>query len=157
MISAQQVVSPAFQAFLQRVRSLKIRSLVDQLDRSPTSMNWTEAQKVKTITQYFAFLYLVDCYPHLKLIPCRDVAHVWNCHRLNIRQYIADCQILFGRVPAAAAFNDLAPNDRPGKRTALFLTERLFRQHFGCSIADDIAPPNSGDCIVASSSERVKQ
>lgn len=138
MISAQQVVSPDFCAFIQRVRSLKIRALVGQLDRSPTSKSWTEAQTVKTITHYFAFLYLLDCYPHLKLVPARDVAHVWNCHRLDAQRYTADCQILFGRMPAFSDCNT-APDDRLDEETETALTQLLFRQHCGGSIADAAA------------------
>lgn len=153
MVSVHQTVSESFRAFVQRVRSIEIRSIVNQLQHSPISMHWTTAQTRKTITQYFAFLYLVDHYPNLTLVPTREVDHVWHCHLLDTEKYASDCQILFGtfvhHFPFFGIHDEVDENQMPlrGSRqdqlAAAVLTQVLFRKHFGSRLGEFSA---AADC-----------
>jgi len=143
MVSAHQAWSESFQTFIQRVRSLKISSLVDQLNHSPRSANWTEKEMRKTIAQYFAFLYLVDHYPNLALVPTQNIDHIWQCHILDTEKYAMDCQILFNRFVHRFSFlefsyeddrNQFSQGKRQNNLAASVLTQVLFRKHFGCTM-----------------------
>jgi hypothetical protein len=134
MVSVPPPTPDSFRSFIQRVQSLRIHSLIDRLDRSELSSRWTEKQTLKTISHYFAFLYLVDYYSNLTLSPTRDIKHVWHCHTLDIEKYILDCQTLFGRVHPFCNLDSLASN-RQDLLPAAVLAQVLFRKHFGCPMS----------------------
>ena len=56
------------------------------------------ADLAKTACQlYKDFLWLNYCYPNKQLVPTKDIDEVWHQHILHTKEYIYDCQQIFGR------------------------------------------------------------
>lgn len=82
--------------FLQKAQYLDLSSIASVLMESEVDPRWSQTQAIEASAQYLAFLYLVDRYPHLQLIPDSNIAQVWHYHLLDAEKYTEDCQMLFG-------------------------------------------------------------
>lgn len=134
-----------YQVFLQKVRFLDLGSVAYQLMHSNTGPRWTEAKTVAAIARYLAFLYLIDSYPHLQLVPTQEIDQVWHQHILDTSKYAEDCQMLFGRMIHHFPFlGTRGEVDRYNLQQAYVLTQVLLRRHFAADIAVDEALPS--DC-----------
>lgn len=135
-----------FRCFIQKVRTLDLGSLAYQLMNAPAGPQWDSAQTTKAITRYLAFLYLVDRYPHLTLVPTLEIDCVWHCHILDTEKYAGDCQILFGQfIHHFPYFGVRSEADRLAQQQAARLTRKLFQQHFG-QILPDAEQDKGADC-----------
>jgi hypothetical protein len=137
--------SPSFAVFLQKAQQLDLSPIAYQLMQSEAGPHWTRAQTVKAIAQYLAFLYLIDRYPHLRLVPSLEIDQVWHYHILDTSKYAEDCQLLFGRMIHHFPYLGLrGTQDRRSQGKAYALTQILFAKHFDdSSIAQNSLP---GDC-----------
>lgn len=137
-------VAPDFARFLQKVQTLNLRPVAYQLTQAESGPRWSQAQASKAITRYIAFLYLIDRYPHLQLVPTREIDQVWHQHILDTTKYAEDCQSLFGRF--IHHFPYLGSRDEADRRTLLkahAITLILFRKHFGPQMVSDF---DQSDC-----------
>ncbi|MCU0526497.1 MAG: glycine-rich domain-containing protein-like [Elainella sp. Prado103] len=130
-------VAPDFARFLQKVQNLNLRPIAYQLTQSRSGLQWSPAQAAKAITRYIAFLYLVDRYPHLQLVPTREIDEVWHQHILDTTKYAEDCQILFGRfIHHFPYLGTRGEADRQALLKAYAITLVLFRKHFGSQMVN---------------------
>lgn len=130
MFSNQQT-TPATDTFPQKVQHLDLSSIVSVLMESKVDPRWSQTQTVEAIAQYLAFLYLVDRYPHLQLIPDSNVEQVWRYHLLNPKKYAEDCQILFGYKIDYSLYLDLKSTQGDYDHLKAYaLTQVLLAKHF---------------------------
>ncbi|HEY9639381.1 MAG TPA: glycine-rich domain-containing protein-like [Coleofasciculaceae cyanobacterium] len=137
--------SPSFAVFLQKARQLDLSPIAYQLMQSEAGPRWTRAKTVKAIAQYLAFLYLIDRYSHLSLVPSLEIDQVWHYHILDTRKYAEDCQLLFDCMIHHFPYLGLrGVQDRRSQSKAYAITQILFTKHFdGNSIGQNSLP---GDC-----------
>lgn len=136
---------PSNSAFLEKVRLLDLSPLAYQLRYSASGPRWTQAKIIKAVARYLAFLFLIDRYPHLQLVPSQEVDIVWHYHILDTRKYAEDCQLLFGQfIHHFPYFGTRGEADRLNLKQAYILTQVLYRKHFGDDLAIDQALP--ADC-----------
>ncbi|XZN92635.1 MAG: glycine-rich domain-containing protein [Microcoleus sp.] len=57
---------------------------------------WSIEKTDNMIELYRAFLVLNGMYPHIPIVPTKDLDKVWHAHILDTVKYEADCQFLFG-------------------------------------------------------------
>lgn len=130
MLKQPSTSTHSFQVFLHKARSLDFGSLAYQLMQ--LNPQWTKTQMVEAIARYLAFLYLIDRYPRLQLVPSKEIDYIWHQHILDTQKYAEDCQNLFGRFvhhfPYLGMRGEL---DRHSWYRAYALTQVLFRRHFG--------------------------
>lgn len=133
-------VSQNFQSFLQRVEEVDLKPIAFQLSQ----LHESRLQIEVAIARYLAFLFLIDQYPMLSLVPTQEVDQVWHCHILDTSKYAADCQMLFGRfVDHFPFFGVRGEGDRQSQLRAYVLTQTLMRYHFGDRFAEH---PTPADC-----------
>lgn len=144
MFLNQKSASAAFEIFLQKAQHLDLSSIAYLLMQSKVGPGWTKAQTVKAITQYLAFLYLADYYPHLQLVPSSEVDQVWHYHILDTQKYAEDCQMLFGYMIHHLPYLGLrVKQDEYNQCKAYALTQVLLSKHFNENFTEDSSP---GDC-----------
>jgi hypothetical protein len=132
--------------FLEKVRLLDVGPIAYQLMLSKTGPKWTKAKTVKAIARYLRFLYLVNHYPLLQLAPSREIDEVWHQHILDTSKYVADCQMLFGRlVHHFPYFGVRDEQDHHALLQAHALTQVLYRKHFGEELGAEGGERNA-DC-----------
>lgn len=132
----QQPPRTDFRIFLHKARSLDLSPIANQLMRSP-GFHWNKTSVTEALTHYLAFLYLVDTYPHLQLVPTQAIDEVWHQHILDTRKYEEDCQTLFGHfIHHFPYFGIRDANDHQTRIRAYTLTQFLCRKHFGNAIAN---------------------
>ena len=59
--------------------------------------NWDQETWLQAKQEYIRFLTLRQKYPDETLVPSDLMDGVWHVHILNTRQYISDCDALFGK------------------------------------------------------------
>jgi len=137
MVQSPSLSTESFQVFIQKAQSLDLGPLAYQLMQARSGCGWSKAQTLQNIAGYLAFLYLVDHYPRLQLVPTQAVDQVWHHHILDTQKYAEDCQHLFGQLihhfPYLGTRGDA---DQQQWRQSYALTQVLFRRHFDCDLAD---------------------
>lgn len=137
MVPSQFSSTNSFQPFLQKVRSLDLGALAYQLMQSCSGPRWSRAKTVQAIARYLAFLYLIDRYPNLELVPPQDIDQVWHQHILDTQKYAADCQHLFGQfIHHFPYLGTQGEADQQHWYRAYALTQVLFRKHFDIDLRD---------------------
>ncbi|WP_088893891.1 hypothetical protein [Leptolyngbya ohadii] len=136
-MATAQILNAEYQHFLQKCRSIDWVLVIQSVKQLKFSSSLPHQTSVKVITRYLAFLYLNHCYPHLRLVPDQGIDQFWQSHSRNRKQYIEDCQFLFGYVIPYISHVDLYRTDRSIWLRDYALTQVLFRKHFGMELADD--------------------
>jgi len=76
---------------------LMIERISDPNDELTYSSGWPRDLAEKIAEQYKAFLWISKLHPDKILVPFREVDEFWHQHILHTRQYVQDCQNIFGR------------------------------------------------------------
>ena len=139
MVQSQFPSTESFQLFLQKARSLDLGPLAYQLMHAHSGCGWSKAQTVRGISRYLAFLYLVDQYPRLQLVPTQEVDQVWHQHILDTQKYAEDCQHLFGQLIHHFPYlGTRGEADQHQWYRAYAMTQALFCRHFGINFINSM-------------------
>lgn len=132
--------------FLQNIHQLDIGPLAYLLMVLPSGPQWTEDKTVKAIARYLAFLYLVNLYPRMQLVPTQEIDLVWHYHILDTEKYAIDCHLLFGQfIHHFPYFGQRSSRDREQLLKAFTLTQVLFKKHFKATLFP-LDQLHSADC-----------
>ncbi|MBD1910283.1 glycine-rich domain-containing protein-like [Leptolyngbya sp. FACHB-16] len=102
--------------------------------QSRNGPQWTQTKTFNVLTQYIAFLYLVDAYPQYGLVPSSDVDQIWHYHILDTQKYAEDCETLFGRMVHHSPYlGRHGEQDRRYQRSAHGVTQALIQNILGKS------------------------
>lgn len=71
---------------------------------------WTKEDAVKCCQLYKNFLFLLRKHQNETLVPSRNIDEFWHNHILYTKNYIEDCQAIFGRY---MHHDPATPNDDP--------------------------------------------
>lgn len=81
------------QTFAQRLARVDLTKV---MARVAAETDLAEAELARAETLYRQFLSLHNSYPEAMLVPPAIVDYVWHAHIEHTRQYMADCDMLFG-------------------------------------------------------------
>lgn len=81
------------QSFEQRLAKVDLAAVMSHLAKE-TGLEGTDLERAEDL--YRKFLTLKARYPGKSFVPPRIVDHVWHTHITFTRQYMADCDLLFG-------------------------------------------------------------
>jgi hypothetical protein len=139
MVQSQCSSTESFQLFLQKARSLDLGPLAHQLMHPRSSCGWSRAKTIQGIARYLAFLYLVEQYARLQLVPTQEVDQVWHQHILDTQKYAEDCHHLFGQIIHHFPYlGTRGEADQHQWYRSYALTQVLFRKHFGTGFVDSM-------------------
>ena len=123
-------------------------ALVNNLDFSKINSKlvdfygWSK-EDVDLINDYYKkWLALHVCYPDLATAPSVKLDEYWHMHILDTKQYMEDCQFVFGRYLHHYPYFGLE-GDKQNLDAGFELTRKLFRHHFGHDLTG-LAHPCSG-------------
>lgn len=84
------------------------------------------------IRKYGLFLLLLQRYPHIRIVPNREIDAVLHAHMANMNQFEKDCQKLFNRsLCHIPEFGLRGENERLEWQVIFTQTQELFERNFG--------------------------
>lgn len=111
--------------FEQRLAKIDLSKVMEHV-RADTGMN--DATLARAEDLYRKFLTLKGQNAERFLVPPRIVDMVWHAHITFTRQYMADCEMLFGQ------YLHHTPTDDDTTTVFATVTVPLFEAKFGCSL-----------------------
>ncbi len=124
-------------AFWDKLNNLNLQAVEHKL---MSSKEWTAEKTQVAINRYKLFLYLKSVYPAAVLVPTQEIDAVWHAHfEVNLRQYIEDCNYLFGYLLNHCSADGGEQNEQTLQiyEEAFSLTKALFEEFFGVEILDN--------------------
>lgn len=91
--------------------------------------NWDQETWLQAKQEYIRFLTLRQKYPNETLVPSDLMDGVWHVHILNTRQYISDCDALFGKYLHHVPHLDEGISEENEEKFASTLS--LYEREFG--------------------------
>ncbi|MGB7251151.1 MAG: glycine-rich domain-containing protein-like [Phormidesmis sp.] len=124
-------LSQADRDFLARLAAIDFGPLAFKLMNPDEGEGWTLARVTQAIEQYRRFLFLLNRYPTQRIIPSREVDHVWHTHILDTMKYREDCDRLFGRFMDHWPYFGMKDEAEKHELDSAFVeTQRLMQSHF---------------------------
>ena len=88
------MTQPIFdQTFEQRIARINLDAVMQHVAKD-TGLEGEDLTRAEDL--YRKYLTLRSRYPEVTMVPPRIVDHVWHAHITFTRQYMADCELLFG-------------------------------------------------------------
>lgn len=110
-----------------RVKNLNLRFLEKRLtDRQ----KWSMDDAREAVRRYKNFLILLLRYPDEILAPAPDIDEAWHNHILFTREYIRDCQAIFGEYLHHTPSRNSGPEEKLAMEDALVRSSDLYIQEF---------------------------
>jgi len=92
--------------------------------------DWSDEQRVASLTRYLKWLRLKRTYPMARLAPTRDIDLFWHLHMLAPVAYYKDCMSLFGKVLDHDGGFGKGKNELPELERIFKLTAALWEQEY---------------------------
>ncbi len=67
------------------------------IDRMVNKYSWEPVAAKETVRKYKNFLTLKYVYPDLEFAPRREIDEIWHQHILFTKNYMRDCELIFGK------------------------------------------------------------
>lgn len=126
---------------LKRIRTIDLEPIVFKLvnpDPGDPSISLEEADERAEL--YRKFLALNLMYPHLAIVPTREIDSVWHNHILDTVKYFDDCQAVFGFFLHHFPYFGLrGAEDEARWKEQAANTRALFKAHFEIEISVEAA------------------
>ncbi|MBD2776442.1 hypothetical protein [Iningainema tapete] len=118
--------------FFEQLKVVDWQSIFLRLIRSEEGKKFTLTQNVLAIRRYGLFLFLLQKYPNLKMVPNQEIDAVLHAHMADSHQFQEDCQNLFSvcftHVPEVGLRGEV---ERQEWLLAFAHTQTLLEQNFG--------------------------
>ncbi|WGV25455.1 hypothetical protein [Halotia branconii] len=89
-------------------------------------------QALSAIKQYVMLLFLIQKYPHIRMVPSQEIDAVLHAHTANIHQFEEDCQNLFSAcLQHIPDFGIKEEAERLEWQLVFAQTQELFELNFG--------------------------
>lgn len=82
--------------FFNRLKTINWQAIIQRLKNYRESQQFSFEQLIDAIARYGLFLYLIQKYPYIKMVPNQEIDMVLHAHIVDIYQFRLDCQNLFG-------------------------------------------------------------
>lgn len=118
-------------AFFEKLKLINWEPIFLRLmsDSEGEKMTFTEA--IAAIWRYAFFLFLIQEYPNLKMVPNQEIDAVLHAHLADNLQFSQDCQNLFNRKLEHVSEFGLKQAERSEWLLTFTRTQALFESHFG--------------------------
>lgn len=114
---------------IQRVDFKMIKLKLQDTDEG---QGWSVEKCDEVEVEYKRFLALKRKYPHLDIVPHRDIDHFWHQHILDTEKYAIDCGVIFGKFLHHYPYFGMNGNqDAQNLIDAFEETKQLYKLHFG--------------------------
>ncbi|MBD2775242.1 hypothetical protein [Iningainema tapete] len=124
--------NPANQTFFAQLKVIDWQTIFLRLMSSDEGQKFTLMQAAIAIRRYGLFLFLLQKYPHLKMVPNQEIDAVLHAHIANAHQFQEDCQNLFNvclkHVPEVGLGGEVEQQEW---LLTFAHTQTLFEQNFG--------------------------
>eukprot|EP01083_Nonionella_stella_P269538 912141_1 len=122
-------------------------------DNSYIAKTWTRDVMFAKIEEYRKFLHLSKKYPATPLVPSVGVDEVWHYHILDTRQYVKDCNSMFGHFLHHYPYYGMnGIEDEANWNQSILETEGIYTNEFGQDPYDtqwySFGIQNAADCNV---------
>lgn len=91
---------------------------------------WTSTHLDLVENEYRKWLTLAAHYPDIKLLPAPDVDQFWHAHILHTKQYVEDCNRLFGKYMHHEPFHNLSEKDADDAKYDYSRMLSTYEKHF---------------------------
>jgi hypothetical protein len=91
---------------------------------------WSSKEAKEAVRRYKNFLLLLLKYPDQILAPASDIDEAWHNHILFTREYIRDCQAIFGDYLHHAPSQNADPEEKHAMEKAQSRTSDLYIREF---------------------------
>ncbi|HXH74017.1 MAG TPA: hypothetical protein VNJ08_03580 [Bacteriovoracaceae bacterium] len=78
------------------INNLNLKRIIYKCMDFDSGYGWDLETALSIADMYRAFLYLCKTYTQQVIVPTREVDDFWHLHLLDTRNYIADCENIFG-------------------------------------------------------------
>ncbi len=103
---------------------------LDYLEQRLThKLAWSSTEAKEAVRRYKNFLLLLLKYPDEVLAPAPDIDEAWHNHILFTREYMRDCQAIFGEYLHHSPSN-ASPEEKRAMEEAQYRTSDLYIQEF---------------------------
>ena len=130
--SAIPILSQSLSQSMDDIQTLDLSMIKLKLQDTEEGPGWT-ANRCDTVeVDYKRFLALKRAYPHVEIVPDKEVDLFWHQHILDTEKYAGDCEVLFGTfLPHYPYFGMRGEEDYARLCAAFSETQALYEQHFG--------------------------
>lgn len=118
--------------FEQKLATIDLTRVMDRV-MAETGISKAEAEVAEDL--YRKFLTLKFLHPEQTIVPTRLVDEVWHNHVLFTRQYMADCELLFGKYMHHEPTADASLVENFARTSA------LYEYEFGLNLGRTISQP----------------
>ncbi|AFY34369.1 hypothetical protein Cal7507_3983 [Calothrix sp. PCC 7507] len=129
MHSGQKIVETAF---LDQMEVIDWQAIFQRLINSDEGEKLSSTQAAIAIWRYQLFLYLIQKYPHVKMVPNQEIDAVLHVHIANNHKFATDGQKLFStHLQHVSEFGLKGEAERQEWLWTFARTQTLFEQNFG--------------------------
>ncbi|MUG96963.1 hypothetical protein F7734_33350 [Scytonema sp. UIC 10036] len=118
--------------FFEKLKSIDWQAIFLRLLQCDEGQNLSVLQAIFAIQQYGLFLFLIQKYPYIRMVPNQEIDAVLHAHIANTHQFEKDCQTLFNvclkHIPE---FGVRGEAERLEWQSAFAQTQKLFELNFG--------------------------
>jgi len=129
------------------ISSLDLEPILFSLVEKKDGPNWS-LDKAKNIEKWYRrFLFLTCKHPTLTIVPTKEIDEFWHHHILDTRNYVSDCELIYGEYIHHFPYLGSRGKDDEIKLEASFLdTLALFEKYFNCMPLDAYSSKFSAMC-----------
>jgi hypothetical protein len=114
------------------INELSLRRIIFKSMDANSGYGWDLEMALSVADLYRAFLFLCKTYPDQVIVPTSEVDDFWHLHILDTRNYISDCERMFGYYLHHFPYAGLMGTKISHKEEENFLekTSQLIERHF---------------------------
>ncbi len=105
------------------------RIIIKSMDQY-SGYGWSANVAFQLANLYRAFLFLYKTYPDEIIVPTKEVDEFWHLHILDTRNYIADCETIFGYYLHHYPYAGLPGSSAENEDLFIAKTITLIEKHF---------------------------
>jgi len=88
-----EISKEKFEEAFEKTKNLDFSLAIKKLQLKE---DWTEERAIKAVEGYKKYLALTKALDGYQLVPNADIDEIWHYHILDTRQYVKDCEEIFG-------------------------------------------------------------
>jgi hypothetical protein len=114
------------------INELNLKRIIFKSMDGHSGYGWDLETALSVADLYRAFLFLCKSYPDQIIVPTREVDDFWHLHILDTRNYISDCDNVFGHYLHHFPYAGLKGTNVTHEEEEVFLYEtvKLIERHF---------------------------
>ncbi len=131
-IMIKSPIPPKLVTTCLEINDLNLKRMIVKSMDEHSGYGWDLVMALSVADLYRAFLFLCKTYPEQTIVPTREVDDFWHLHILDTRNYLSDCENIFGEYLHHFPYAGLNGTKLTDKEEEAFLEEtmKLIGRHF---------------------------